>query len=84
EISDGQWQATFTGHVTTETSFKVTVTAVKDGYDSGTGFTNVVVKAWGGVEPEAKIESIPDVGVLAIVSITMLVVLVIAFRRRER
>lgn len=84
EVSDGQWQASFTGHVTTETQFKVTVTAVKDGYESGTGFTNVVVKAWGGVEPEAKIESIPDVGILAIVSITLLAVLVIAFRRRER
>ncbi|MFQ6106918.1 MAG: ABC transporter substrate-binding protein [Thermoplasmata archaeon] len=85
EVSDGQWQASFTGNVSAETSFRVTVTVLKDGYETGTGFTNIVVKGWGGIEPEetVTIESVPDVGILALVSVTLVAMLVIAFRRRE-
>ncbi|MEE9506223.1 MAG: Ig-like domain-containing protein, partial [Thermoplasmata archaeon] len=83
--SPGEFTASFTGNVTTDTLFKVTVTAVMDGYDAGTGSTDVVVRSWGGVEPEQieKIESIPDVGILAMVSVTLVALLVIAYRRRE-
>ncbi|MCJ2669217.1 MAG: ABC transporter substrate-binding protein [Candidatus Thermoplasmatota archaeon] len=83
--SPGQFTASFTGNVTTDTSFKVTVTAVKDGSETGTGFTNVLVRSWGGVEPPQieKIESIPDVGILAMISVTLVALLVIAYRRRE-
>jgi ABC-type transport system substrate-binding protein len=81
----GEFTASFTGNVTTDTLFKVTVTAMKDGFDAGTGSTDVVVRSWGGVEPPQieKIESIPDVGILAMVSVTLVALLVIAYRRRE-
>ncbi|MFQ5909215.1 MAG: ABC transporter substrate-binding protein [Thermoplasmata archaeon] len=85
EVSDGQWSASFKGNVTTETSFRVTVTAVKDGYETGSGFTNIVVRSWGGVEPKETVttESIPDIGIVAAISVTLLAMLVIAVRRRE-
>ena len=83
--SPGEFTASFTGNVTTDTLFKVTVTAVKDGYDAGTGSNDVVVRSWGGVEPPQieKIESIPDVGILAMISVTLVALLVMAYRRRE-
>lgn len=81
----GEFTASFTGNVTTDNLFKVTVTAMKDGFDAGTGSTDVVVRSWGGVEPPQieKIESIPDVGILAMVSVTLVALLVMAYRRRE-
>lgn len=83
--SPGEFTASFTGNVTTDTLFKVMVTAMKDGYDAGTGSNDVVVRSWGGVEPPQieKIESVPDVGILAMVSMTLVALLVIAYRRRE-
>ncbi len=83
--SPGEFTASFTGNVTTDTLFKVMVTAMKDGYDAGTGSNDVVVRSWGGVEPPQieKIESIPDVGILAMVSVTLVALLVMAYRRRE-
>jgi len=83
--SPGEFTASFTGNVTTDTLFKVTVTAVKDGYDAGSGSNDVVVRSWGGVEPPQieKIESIPDVGILAMISVTLVALLVMAYRRRE-
>jgi peptide/nickel transport system substrate-binding protein len=82
---DGQFTASFTGNVTVDTLFKISVTAVKDGYETGVGFTDVVVKSWGGVQPEeiTKTESIPDVGILAVISLTLVALLVVAYRRRE-
>jgi ABC-type transport system substrate-binding protein len=81
----GEFTASFTGNVTVDTLFKVSVTALKDGYASGSGSTDVVVRSWGGVEPEEieKTTSIPDIGILAVISVTLVALLVIAYRRRE-
>ncbi len=85
EVTDGQWSASFEGNVTSDTNFRVTAMVEKAGYQEASGFTNVAVRSWGGVEPPQieKIESIPDVGILAMVSMTLVALLVIAYRRRE-
>ncbi|MFQ6127410.1 MAG: ABC transporter substrate-binding protein [Thermoplasmata archaeon] len=87
EVSDGEWSASFTGNVTTDTNFRVTVTAEKEGYQEGSGFANIAVRGWGGVVPKEVVttEPIPDIGTFAVVAVTLLAVLVIAsFRRREK
>jgi hypothetical protein len=85
EVADGQWSASFEGNVTSDTSFRVTAVVQKAGYQEASEFTNVVVRGWGGVEPPQieKTESIPDVGILAMISVTLVALLVIAYRRRE-
>ena len=85
EVADGQWSASFEGNVTSDTNFRVTVAVQKAGYQEASGFTNVAVRGWGGVQPAEieKIESIPDVGILAMVSVTLVALLVMAYRRRE-
>ncbi|MCK4457960.1 MAG: hypothetical protein KAW39_09510 [Thermoplasmata archaeon] len=85
EVTDGQWSASFEGNVTSDTNFRVTAVVQKAGYQEASGFTNVVVRGWGGVQPAEieKTESIPDVGILAMVSVTLVALLVMAYRRRE-
>ncbi|MCK4455680.1 MAG: hypothetical protein KAU99_04970 [Thermoplasmata archaeon] len=85
EVTDGQWSATFEGNVTVDTNFRVTALVQKEGYQEGSAFTNVLVRGWGGVQPAEieRTESIPDVGVLAMISVTLVALLVIAYRRRE-
>ncbi len=85
EVADGQWSASFEGNVTSDTNFRVTAVVQKAGYQEASEFTNVVVRGWGGVEPPQieKTESIPDVGILAMISVTLVALLVIAYRRRE-
>ena len=85
EVADGQWSATFEGNVTVDTNFRVTALVQKEGCQEGSAFTNVLVRGWGGVQPAEieKTESIPDVGVLAMISVTLVALLVIAYRRRE-